>query len=129
MALKGSSIQGHPSIGRPNKKDVTYMGSTIKNGVLLWPVGSSTLKATIYGRLKITKPGRQYIHFYDGLPDDFYNQLTAEKQMTRYDKNGVPSRVWVLPSGKRNEALDCICYARAAAIRSGLERMDWDKLI
>jgi phage terminase large subunit GpA-like protein len=128
MATKGSSLQGHPSLGRPTKQDVNYLGSTIKNGIQLWPIGSSTLKATIYGRLKIESPGRQYIHFYDGLPDDFYNQLTSEKQMTVYDKNGVAKRVWVLPSGKRNEALDCICGARAAAIRSGLERMDWDKL-
>ena len=128
MAIKGSSLQGHPNIGRPSKQDVTYLGSTIKSGVQLWPVGSSTLKATIYGRLKVTEPGPKYIHFYLGLDDDFFTQLTSEKHMTRYDKNGIPSRVWVLPSGKRNEALDCISYARAAAIRSGLERMDWDKL-
>lgn len=128
MAIKGSSIAGHPTIGRPSKKDVTYLGATIKNGVQLWPVGSSTLKSTIYGRLKITTPGPRYIHFPLGMPDDFYRQLTSEKHITRYDKNGVPKREWVLPSGARNEALDATGYAMAAAVRSGLERMDWTKL-
>lgn len=128
MAVKGSSIVGHPTIGRPSSKDVSYMGTTIENGVQLWPVGSSTVKSTIYGRLKITNPGSKYIHFPLGLDDDYYRQLTSEKHITRYDKNGVPKREWVLPSGARNEALDTFVYARAAAVRSGLERMDWDKL-
>jgi phage terminase large subunit GpA-like protein len=33
--------------------------------------------------------------------------------VTRY-KEGRPYRVWVLPGGKRNEALDCRVYALAA---------------
>ena len=128
MAIKGSSLIGHPTIGRPSDKDITYKGKTIKSGVQLWPVGSSTIKSTIYSRLKIDTPGPRYIHFYVGLDDDFYKQLTSEKCITRYDKDGVPKRVWVLPRGSRNEVLDCISYSRAAAVRAGLERIDWDKL-
>ena len=128
MAIKGSSTIGHPTIGRPSLQDITYSGTIIKNGVQLWPVGSSTIKSTIYARLKLTAPGPRYIHFPLGLDDDFYRQLTSEKCITRYDKNGIPKREWVLPSGSRNEGLDATGYAMAAAVRSGLERMDWTKL-
>lgn len=128
MAIKGSSLAGHPQIGRPSDKDYTYHGETIPRSVQLWPVGSSTLKSTLYGRLKIETPGPRYIHFPLGLPDDFYKQITSEKHITRYDKNGIPKREWVLPRGSRNEGLDAMNYARAAAVRSGLERINWDKL-
>lgn len=128
IAIKGSSTAAQPTIGRPTLQDITYGGQTIKQGVQLWPVGTDTAKSTIYARLKITSPGPRYIHTPIGLSDDFYRQLTSEKYVTRYDKLGKPKREWVLPSGRRNEALDVIVYALAAAIRSGLERMDWTKL-
>ena len=36
--------------------------------------------------------------------------------------------MWILPSGRRNEALDCLNYSFAAAVRVGLNYMDWAKL-
>ena len=68
------------------------------------------------------------LHFPFGLDDDYYRQLTAEKIVTRYNKDGFPQRVWVLPSGRRNEALDVEVYALAAAVRAGLNRVNWDDL-
>ncbi|WP_287291580.1 terminase gpA endonuclease subunit [Mesorhizobium sp.] len=38
---------------------------------------------------------------------------TSESVVTRY-KEGRPYRVWTVPNGKRNEALDCRVYAYAA---------------
>lgn len=128
IAVKGSSTPAHPTIGRPSLQDIAYMGTTIKKGVQLWPVGTDTAKSTVYARLKNTDPGTRYIHFPIGLDDDYYRQLTSEKYVTRYDKQGKPKREWILPSGRRNEALDVTVYALAAAVRSGLERMDWTKL-
>ena len=128
IALKGSSTAAAPILGRPSLQDVTYKGNTIKNGVQLWSVGTDTAKSTIYSRLRITDPGPQYFHFPIGLNDDYYRQLTSEKCVTRYDKLGRPKKEWILPSGRRNEALDCAVYALAAAIWAGLERMNWTKL-
>ena len=128
IAVKGSSTATAPVIGRPSLQDITHMGTTIKNGVQLWPVGTSTAKSTIYTRLRITTPGPRYIHFPMSLDDDFYRQLTSEKHVTRYDKSGQPKREWVLPSGRRNEGLDCMVYTLAAAVWAGLERMNWTKL-
>ncbi len=44
--------------------------------------------------------------------NEYFKQLTAEKQMIRYHK-GFPSRVWV-KTRTRNEALDVRVYAMAA---------------
>jgi terminase, large subunit len=97
----------------------------IPDGVQLWPIGTDTAKGEIYGRLKLSAPGPRFVHFHAGLTVDFYEQLTAERLVTRYTR-GVPRLEWDLPSGRRNEVLDCFVYAYAAAIRVGLLRMDWD---
>jgi hypothetical protein len=59
--------------------------------------------------------GTGYIHFPIGgaFDETYFAQLTAETVQTRY-KEGRPYRVWVLPPGKANEALDTAVYALAA---------------
>lgn len=127
IAVKGQSIENKPILGRPTMQDVNYKGTVIKNGVQLWPVGSDTGKTRVYARLKIKEPGPGRMHFPFGLDDDYYLQLTAEKIVKRYSK-GHPKWEWTLPSGSRNEALDCEIYAMAAAIRAGITRVDWGRL-
>ncbi len=127
IATKGMSTPGKPIIGRPSLQDINYKGKVIKKGVKLWPVGTDTAKGIIYPRLKIGEPGPGMIHFPMGLDDDFYMQVTAEKQVTNFIK-GFPRKEWVLPSGRRNEVLDCLVLCMAAAVRAGLNRMPWDKL-
>lgn len=128
LAIKGMSTPGKPPIGRPSVLDVNHRGKTIKRGVQLWPVGADTVKGTLYARLRIADPGPGYVHFPIGIDGEFYEQLTAEKLVTRYHK-GFPRREWVLRDGARNEALDCFVYAYAAAHYAGITRIDWDKLL
>ena len=61
------------------------------------------------------KPGPGYIHFPIGgaFDAEYFAQLTSEAVQTRF-KEGRPYRVWVLPDGRRNEALDTAVYALAA---------------
>lgn len=128
IATKGMSRPGLPVIaGRPTAQDVTFGGKIEKDGVMLWPIGADTAKSEIYARLKIDKPGPRYMHFPDCLPDDYYEQVTSERVVTKYSK-GVPFSEWVLPPGKRNEDLDAEALCYAAAIRAGLLRADWDTL-
>ncbi len=128
IATKGSSRPGKPILGRPSSQDVNYKGKVIRDSVKLWPIGPDTAKEIIYPRLRIKEPGPGMIHFPIGLSDDFYQQLTSEKQVTRYDTKGYPKKVWVLPSGSRNEVLDCFVNTFAAAMKIGLSRMPWDRL-
>ena len=125
FALRGQSTAGKPVIGVPTKQDVIWSGEKIENGVEMWPVGTDTAKATLYQRLMIQQPGPGYVHFYIGLADEYFEQLTAEKLVTRFVK-GYPVKEWHNVRGnKRNEAIDCFVYAYAAAIRAGLPFMNF----
>jgi phage terminase large subunit GpA-like protein len=108
-------------ISKPTLQDIDLNGEKIPKGIQLYTVGVDLVKDTIYGRLRLELPGHGYIHFSTGLPEEFYDQLTAEKRMTKYTR-GFPRQEWTLKSGKRNEALDCSVYAYAAASLLGLQR-------
>lgn len=113
FAIKGASQRGKPAIGKPSKQDINYRGQIMKSGVDLYPVGTDTIKSALYGRFKIEVPGPGYVHFHSALGDDFFKQITAEKQITRHIR-GYPVREWFKKPGDRNEALDCAVYAYAA---------------
>jgi phage terminase large subunit GpA-like protein len=125
IAINGQSKPGRPILGRPSAVDFNFRGQVVKHGVKLWPVGSDTAKTKIYNRLKITEPGADCMHFPAGLPDNYFAQLTAEKQVKSY-VNGFERFKWVKDAGVRNEAIDCEVYAYAAAIYCGITRMNWD---
>jgi phage terminase large subunit GpA-like protein len=120
------STPGKPIIGRPSLQEVNHKGKIFKKGVKLWPVGTDVIQGVIYSRLNISQRGAGFIHFPIGLDSEFYEQLTAEKLVTRFHK-GFPHREWV-KTRDRNEALDCAVYAYAVATALGLARMDWRKL-
>ena len=88
-------------------------------------IGVDTAKDALFGRLKIAEPGPGYVHFpaADGFEEACFDQLTAEEVVTRH-REGRPYRVWVLPKGRRNEALDTFVLALAArmSLPRALER-------
>lgn len=90
-------------------------GSRTKTNDVVFMIGVDTAKDAIYGRLKIAKPGPGYVHFpaMDVFDEVYFQQLTSEQVVTRY-REGRPYRVWVLPKGQRNEALDTFVLALAA---------------
>jgi len=128
-AVKGQSQAGKAVLGKPTEQDVNWRGEKLKRGVKLWPVGTDTAKAEIYGRLRATEPGPGYVHLSKQMPADEFEQLTAERLVTRYVK-GHPRLEWHKPAGRRNESLDCAVYALAGAHWAGMDRWkegDWAK--
>jgi phage terminase large subunit GpA-like protein len=128
-AVKGSSQSGKAILGKPTDQDINHRGTRIKRGVKLWPIGTDTAKAEIYGRLRIAEPGPGYVHLSKHLAPEVFEQLTSERLVTKYVK-GRARLEWVKAPGRRNEALDCAVYALAAAIYIGIERWkdgDWNK--
>lgn len=113
IAIKGQSQKGKPAIGKPSIVDLNFRGQILKRGARVYPVGSDTIKSTVFGRLKHNQPGPGYIHFHDTLNTEYFTQFTSEKLVTRYVK-GFPIREWTKKSGARNEALDCFVYSYAA---------------
>jgi len=129
MATYGSQKHNQPILGRPSKKDVDYMGTIIKKGVQIWPIGTDTAKSIIYQRFNLTEPGPGFYHFPLGIDPEYYQQITAEKLVTTYNKKGFPVKVWQNVRGNRqNHALDAEVYCYAAAIRAGIATMQWDAL-
>jgi phage terminase large subunit GpA-like protein len=127
IAVKGQAAAGKALIGKPTKQDVNYRGQVLKEGVQLWPYGADTAKGALYARLKVEEPGPGYVHLPTGLPDEFFEQLTSERRVTRYLR-GQPRVDWVLEKGRRNEDLDCAGMAHCAAEYWGLRTAPWDKL-
>ncbi len=113
IGVKGQSQRNKPAIGKPTTVDINIRGQILKGGAQVYPMGSDTIKAAFYGRLKLVEPGPGYVHFHTDLGPEFFEQLTAEKQVTRYVK-GFAVKDWVKKSGARNEALDCAVLAYAA---------------
>ena len=124
-AVKGSSSLWKPPISRPSLIDVNYRGKTLKKGVAVWPIGTDTIKSTVFSRLKLIEPGPGYFHFPQ-IDEEYFEQLTAEKVVSTM-VNGQHRRKWI-QIRNRNEALDCLVYAYAAAVSVGIARIDWDKL-
>ena len=130
LAIKGSSQPNKPILGKPSDIEVNHRGVKIKSGAKLWPIGTDTAKALIYGRLRLPPPGAGCFHFPAAVPGEFFAQLTAERMVTKYIK-GHPRHEWVKQVGRRNEDLDCTVYAYAAALYLGINRWrqaEWDKI-
>ena len=130
IAIKGANTKGKPPLSKPNKVDVNSQGRTLKKGVQLFTVGVDGIKSLLFGRLKHNDPGAGYLHFYPTVAPDYFEELTAEKQILRF-RNGFPERMWVKKSDAPNEALDELNYAYAALHRL-YQRYDrrtiWDQL-
>jgi phage terminase large subunit GpA-like protein len=126
IATKGQSQRGKPIMGRPSPVDVKYDGKTIKDGVQLWPIGADTAKEMVYARLANTEAGAGYMHFPIGMPDEYYEGLTAET-LIRKRVRGVDVNVWV-KQRERNEPLDLEIGCLAVAIYAGIQRANWDLL-
>ena len=65
--------------------------------------------------------GPGYRHFSRHTPSYVYDQLTAERLVTRYHK-GRPKLEWLKPAGRRNEALDCAVYSLACEHYMGVPK-------
>ena len=114
IAIKGQSQRNKPAIGRPTKVDINYKGKALKGGALVYPVGSDTIKTTLFSRLKHNEPGPGYLHFHMSTTNEYFEQLTAEKQVMRHNRGGFAHREWVKKPSARNESLDTLVYSYAA---------------
>ncbi|QSR16058.1 phage terminase large subunit family protein [Novosphingobium sp. KA1] len=76
-------------------------------------VGVNAAKDTIRNYLGKDQPGPGYMHFNVDRDAIYFAQLTAEQIVLKVI-GGQKFRIWELPGGRANEALDCRVYAYAA---------------
>lgn len=97
--VKGDEGWGHGYIDRPMRKN--------KYGVWPFRAFSDEIKSKLYSYLKVSEPGPGYCHFpkKDCYNVNYFKQLTSEY----LDKKWIDGKYrlkWMLPQGRRNEALD-----------------------
>jgi phage terminase large subunit GpA-like protein len=130
MVTKGVD-KAPAAVGVAGVVEVGTLGKKRKIGLNVWPVGTHMLKAELYRWLNLdydieTVGEEQIAHFPPGYcffpayDIEYFEQLTAEQLVTTWKKN-IPKREWQ-KTRRRNEALDCRIYARAAANVIGLDR-------
>lgn len=108
FGIKGVGGWGRPIVAAPQRKQSGKKARKVD----LFLVGTDEAKLTVMRRLAVERPGPGYCHIPKTRGADWYQQLTAEKLVTRYVK-GFPVREWH-QTRPRNEALDCRVYALAA---------------
>lgn len=109
FSIKGRGGVGVPFINNPTKSNV--------EGATLFSLGVDAGKSLVMSRLKIDDEGAGYVHYPRqaefGFNENFFQQLTAEVFEQKFEKGKVTSS-WK-KIRERNEALDCMVYATAAA--------------
>lgn len=109
-AIKGESAQGgQRNPVWPTKRPTSRTKKSFRPIIL----GVNAAKDVIRGALAKASPGPGYMHFKTDRDSNYFAQLTAERIEIKEDR-GHKYRVWVLPNGKANEALDVRVYAYAA---------------
>ncbi|MCB1833849.1 MAG: phage terminase large subunit family protein, partial [Geminicoccaceae bacterium] len=132
MPIMGNVRTSVP-IGTPHFVERTVNGKKIKRGAQMTPVNSSMFKSRIYNLLRLEPPIVQDEPFPEGFihigqyDDEFFQQLTAERLVRRVNKAGFAKLEWE-KERERNEVLDMLVYAGAAAMSLGIPRWeaeDW----
>ena len=109
-AIKGeSAVGGKRSPVWPTKKPSSRTKSTFRPII----IGVNAAKDSIRSRLHIEKPGPGYMHFPVDRDINYFAQLTSERSVRKFS-GGQHYRIWELPPGRANEALDCRVYAYSA---------------
>lgn len=133
MAIKGSSAKTDPEIFvTPKTKSVDHKKpdkatKADKKGVKVYIVGTNKAKDWIAGQLKLLTEGIKRFLYYEGVRDDYFDQILGEVKAP--DKSG--RMVWQAKSGQPHEVLDGEVYALHAARARRVHLMkpeQWDAL-
>ena len=155
LAIDGSAFTEDVKLfvkRHPHNRVIMVKGSSSSNGPMLVPmkrrradgkvlgddkhafvVNVSQMKADFYAWLAKQDPlERGFVGFARAMGDEYFRQLTAEVRVLKRATSGVMISSWQLAeAGRRNEALDTMNYAEAAARRKAwlsMTDLQWEKL-
>ena len=132
IAVRGVSGDAAPRISRIARERNEKLGTPLKYSKRFFNIGVNVFKLALYKDLAkddATLPG--YISFPRDLPDRFYQELVSETRVA-HKRMGQIVWKWEKPDRAANEALDCVVYASAAAIKYGanwISDVGWRKLV
>jgi phage terminase large subunit GpA-like protein len=132
IIVKGSGSQSGPVLLQ-QKLDRRPDGTAKRQQKRAFMLNVSQLKADFYNWLTKTDPAeRGFVQFAGGLGDEYYRQVTSEVRVLKRSRGGVVTSQWdLVEPSRRNEGLDTLLYAEAAARRKSWTAMtdeQWDLL-
>lgn len=124
ILVRGSPSQTGP-IMQPMKYERRKDGAAKRAQKRAFLLNVSQMKADFYGWLdKIDPLSRGFVAFARDLGDEYYRQVTSEVRVLKRSRSGAVSSQWELVEPtRRNEGLDTMNYATAAALRKGWASM------
>ena len=113
FAIVGRGREGMPSVSKPSRNN--------RRHVVLFTLGVTTIKGTLFSRLKVEHQGAGYCHFpldakhnHRGYDAVYFKGLLSERMVVKRVK-GKDTITWETRSpGLRNEPLDTRVYATGA---------------
>lgn len=113
FAIVGRGREGMPSVSKPSRNN--------RRHVVLFTLGVTTIKGTLFSRLKVERHGAGYCHFpldakhnHRGYDAVYFKGLLSERMVVKRVK-GRDTITWEPRSvGIRNEPLDARVYATGA---------------
>lgn len=124
MAIFGAKSSNAPAIGKGKLQDINWRGVYDKRGVMVYQVGTVTIKNMLYAWLGADEDRElddRRMRFSDQLSLEYFGGLTSETfdpRKNRYvAKRGSP----------RNEPLDTWVYAYAATLHPELRLPQWTR--
>ncbi len=112
------AIKGVGGPAKPIWDKAIRRAGKLKHQGQFYAVGTDTTKDKLHECLKVTLPGPKFLHVPARIPrtyPDWFEQLTAERKVN-YREKGKEVRGWrLVTEGRRNEVLDTMVYALAAA--------------
>jgi phage terminase large subunit GpA-like protein len=131
IMVRGVDGDNKPLIARVKKEHNNRTGKVLRYQSRFYNFASWILKWALYKNLPKVDPLEMgFVSFPSGMGDEYFQELTAERRVERKDRSGFSSFTWVKEDGQRNEALDTMCQAEAAAIKFGVRDLPpagWDR--
>ncbi|MEQ8829562.1 MAG: phage terminase large subunit family protein [Alphaproteobacteria bacterium] len=135
IGIRGSNQETAPPLAEV-KYERDRRGRRKRFGKRFKSVGVIGMKAAFYRLLEKTDPlSRGYVALPSGMEDVFFEGLTAERRVRQAKRgpNGQERWKWEVRPNTRNEPLDTMMYAEAAAVFKGWRQNQrheefWDTL-
>jgi phage terminase large subunit GpA-like protein len=124
ILVKGASTQNGP-IMAPMQFERRKDGRALKSQKRAFLLNVSQMKGDFYAWLAKDDPlDRGYVSIAQGLGDEWFRQISSEVRVLKRSRSGVVTSSWELAEpSRRNEGLDTMNYAEAAARRKGWASM------
>jgi phage terminase large subunit GpA-like protein len=113
FAIVGRGDSGKPSVSKPSRNN--------RRHVPLFTLGVSTIKGSLFSRLKVERPGPGYCHFpleprtnHRGYDAPYFKGLVSERMVVKRVRGKERIEWEPRSAGIRNEPLDVRVYATGA---------------